>query len=259
MALSDYTPTLAWFADSLLDTDIPTGSTPTNPTGLSDPSLNGTPDSYADFALTNGITFTTPTPVGEVGLGDITVVIKAQLDTSGAGRVIAENWDGSGTGNTACGWQIVNRTGTSRRIGLAALPTESGTAVVECADNSHTLGSPFIIAFRRSSGTWTIWMDSDASGGMTSNTPATNNLGNNDVFSEMNPVTFGSRATGANPFDGRIYWLVQIDAAVSDTDIQLADWDDEANLKAAWLGGAAPTVYTRRPLASPLFSSRIIS
>lgn len=241
MALADYTPSLAWFADSLSDTDIPTGSTKSTPSGLSDPTITGSPDAYADFGLTHGVTFTTPTPVGEVGLGDITIVMKAQLDTSTAGRVIAENWDGSGVGNDACGWQIVNNTGTSRRIALAALPTEAGTANVECASNSHTLGSPFIIAFRRSSGTWTVWMDSDASGGMTSNTPATNNLGSNDVFSEMNPVTFGSRSTGANPFDGRIYWLVQINAAVSDADIQLAAWDTESNLKTAWLSAGGGT------------------
>jgi hypothetical protein len=164
--------------------------------------------------------------------------MKAQLDTSLAGRVIAENFDGSGTLDSATGWQIVNNTGTSRRIGLAALPTEASSEVLECASNSHTLGSPFIIAFRRSSGTWTIWMDSDASGGMTSNTPASNTLGSDDVFTEMGDVTFGSRRTGANPFDGRVYWLVQIDAAVSDADIQLSAWDDEANLKAAWLTGA---------------------
>jgi hypothetical protein len=181
------------------------------------------------------VMFTPASPVGEVGSGDITIVMKAQLDTSTAGRVIAENWDGSGTLDSATGWQIVNRTGTSRRIGLAALPTEASVEVLECASDSHALGSPFIIAFRRSSGTWTVWMDSDASGGMTSNTPATNNLGSDDVFTECGDITFGSRRTGANPFDGRIYWLVQIDAAVSDADIQLADWDDEQNLKDAWL------------------------
>lgn len=233
MALTDYTPVWGWFADSL-ELDIGAG-TKSNQSGLSDPSIAGSGDKYADFDLTTGVMFTPASPLGANGQGDKTIVIKLQLDTSVAGRVIAENWDGDGTNDTATGWRITNATGTSRRVGLSAPPTPYTSEITDCPSNYHTLGQPFILAWRRSEGVWTVWGNADASGGMTELVPQNNSIGGAVNFTEMGDISLGAERSGANPFDGRIYWILEFNEAISDEDLASSAWADESNLKAAWL------------------------
>jgi hypothetical protein len=244
VALSDYTPTLQWYADALTDLDEPTGATKSNPGALTDPTIAGTPDAYANFDLADAVMFTPSAPVNNVGTGGLTIVIKARMDTTSAGRVLVENYDGSGVGNSDVGWQIVNTTGTSRRVGLALPPTAHSAEKLETSANATTNGQDFIVAFRRSGTTWTIWLDDDAAGGMVAHTPGTSTLPGDVGFGSCGDIAVGSTRTGATPFDGRVYWLVAFDAAVADADLELAAWDDEANLKTAWLsaGPADPTI-----------------
>lgn len=250
MALSDYTPVLAWFADSLSDLDVPTGSTPTTPTGLSAPTLAGSPDSYAEFGGAHGVSFAPPAAVNNVGTGDITIVFKGRLDTSGSNRTIVENYDGSGSNDTDAGWAIENHSGTSRRVGLYFPPRIAATEVLSNSSNSLSLGQDYIIAFRRQSGTWTVWLDADASGGMVADTPEEDTIDHETNLSSCGFITFGAvRNAGNGELDGRIYWLVSFDEAISDEDLQLADWTDEANLKAAWF--AAEPVDAEAAIAVP--------
>jgi hypothetical protein len=250
MALADYIDDLEWiwFADDL-ELDLPTsGITKSNQSGLSDPSIAGAGDTYADFTLTTGVMFTPASPLGENGTGDKTIVLKLQLDTSTAGRVIAENYDGSGTIDSATGWRLTNTSGTSRRVGISAPPNVYTLEVTDCPSNFHTLGSPFILAFRRSGGTWTVWGHASAGGGMTQLTPFSNSIGN-CVLSECGDISLGAQRDGTNPFDGRIYWIGEFNAAMEDADLQLADWADEANLKTAWIdeggGGGFQSAWAR--------------
>ena len=244
MALSDYQPIIAWFADSLADLDIPTGTTKGNPGTTGDPTLTGSPDSYADFDGTQGINFLPASPVGEVGSGDFTIVMRARVDTFNAGDVLWENYDGSGTSQSAVGLRIKITAGGSRRIGLVIPPSNETTFVLDTTTSALTAGQDFIIAFRRSSDTMTIWLDVDGSGGMVAHTPNASSLGTFGV-SECGTITIGTdTGGGAENLDGRIYWALMFDEAISDTDIQLSDWDTESNLKTAWLGGSSETTVT---------------
>lgn len=243
MALADYSPVLQWYADALTDLDQPTGCSKSNPGSLADPSILGTGDQYAEFRVETpqAVSFEPPAPVNNAGTGGITIVMKGRFDSTTAGRIVAENWDGSGANDSDVGWQIVNTTGTSRRIGLALPPTAYTAERLETSANAITHDQDFIVAFRRSGTTWTVWLDDDATGGMVSHTPGTNNLPGDANFTSCGRITFGSDRNGSTTFDGFIYWLVAFDTALSDADLQLAAWDDEANLKAAWLsaGGEA--------------------
>lgn len=250
MALADYTPVLQWYADALTDLDQPTGATPSNPGSTTSPTIAGSGDLYADNGTSNGISFAPVSPVNNSGTGGITIVLKARFDTTSAGRIVAENYDGSGTDTSDVGWQIVNSTGTSRRVALALPPIVYSSERLESAEYALTAGQDFIVAFRRSGTTWTMWLDDNASGGMISHTPSTNTIPGDANFSSCGTISFGTSRTGASPFDGRIYWLVAFDAALSDADLQLAAWDDEANLKSAWLSGGGAVSGTIAETAS---------
>lgn len=243
MALADYTPVLAWFADGLTDLDIPTGTTPSNPSGLTDPTIAGTGDQYADCDGSDGIIFTPGTPVNEVGTGDVTIVGKFRVDTLVSGDVLFENFDGGGaTGNPGDhGFAIELSSSVAGRIRLIAPPDAGNTAaVLNGSADAFTAGQDFIVAWKRTSGTWTMFIDLDASGGMAAITASTNSIGARS-FGACGGIAFGSRNSAANPFDGRVYWLVTFDEALLDADLLLAAWDDEANLKAAWVGGGGGT------------------
>lgn len=232
MALSDYTPTLAWFADSLADLDEPTGTSTGNPGSTTSPSLAGSPDSYADFGGTNGLYFSPGTPVGEVNTGNFTIVFKARVDAFTANDVLWDNYDGSGVSGNNHGIRLYTDSGAGRTIGIWPVPRANSFATY-CSSGTLVAGQDFIIAFRRSSGTVTVWLDVDASGGMVTNTPDQNNFGSSPI-TECGRITVGCDYDGNNGFDGRIYWILGFDAAVSDTDIQLSDWDNEATLKSIW-------------------------
>ena len=196
MALSDYTPVLAWFADSLTDLDLPTGATKSNPTGLSDPPLStdatasDPDDSFAEYIdLDDAVSYALPSTVNGVGTGDITVVAKLQWRTTASGRVVIETESG--------GWEIYNHSGSSRRVGFRAA---TGTQAIVCASNILSASQDFIVAFRRSSGTWTLWIDVDATGGMSQDTPSQNDLSGTLNLSAIDSITFGSNADATNPF-----------------------------------------------------------
>jgi hypothetical protein len=238
MAWSDYQPDLAWFADSNSDLDAPTGTTPSNPHSLTSPTLTGSPDSYADFDGADSIGFTPGTPVLEVGTGDVTIVARIRVDSFVAQDYIWENYDGSGTTTTAVGYRIKITRGSSRCVALTAPPGSEATNgtgfILETPVTTLTAGTDFIIAFRRSGGTWSLWLDADGTGGMTAATPANDTIGN-AAFTECGLITFGEAGqTTSAPFDGRIYWLLGFPEAISDTDLGSTDWETESNLKDTW-------------------------
>lgn len=241
MALSDYTPTLAWFADSLSDMDEPTGTTPSNPGSLTSPTLTGSPDSYADFDGADNISFLPATPVMEVNTGDFTLVMKVRIDSFVTSDVIWENYDGSGSGGSAHGMQVFIDSAVNRVVSLYP-PPRAESFGTKSAVTTLVAGQDFIIAWRRSSGTVTMWLDVDASGGMVSHTPSSNGF-TTSAITEGGDITFGSDRTGSNPFDGRIYWVLGFNAAISDTDIQLSTWDTESSLKSTWgFGGGTISI-----------------
>lgn len=244
MALTDYTPAVAWFADGVTDLDIPTGATVTNPIGsLGTLAVTGSPDSYADCS-DDAAHFAIASPSYEVGTGDITIVMKARTTTFVAGEYFVYDYDGTGTTGTATGLAIKVITGGSERVALVVPPSSEAAGsglTLECSSDTLVPNQDFIIGFRRSSGTWTIWLDADASGGMVANTPFFNNIGSAAITECEGPIFGAARSASATTAlgSGRIYWYVLIASAVSDADIQLADWATESNLKTAWLSSAS--------------------
>lgn len=236
MALSDYTPVYQWYADALTDLDDPTGTTKSNPGALTDPTIAGAGDQYAEFDGTNGLSFLPASPLLEVNTGDLTLVVKARVDTFASDVVLFANHDGAGSSGSSHGYLLQTDSAANRVLSLK-VPPRGSSFEVQNSSLSLVAGQDFIIAFRRSSGTWTIWLDADASGGMVADTPSANTAGSSEILA-CGDISFGCDRAGAKPLDGRIYWHVAFAEAISDTDIQLADWDDEANLKAAWLGAA---------------------
>jgi hypothetical protein len=238
------------FFDGVLDLDIPTGTTVTNPIGsLGALTVTGSPDSYADCS-DDGAHFAIASPSYEVGTGDITIVMKARVTSFVAGEYLVYDYDGSGTAAAAAatGLAVKVTAGGSRRVGLAVPPaseTIGSGFLTECSSSTLVAGQDFIIAFRRSSGTWTVWVDADASGGMVSDTPSSNTLGSASLTECEGPVFGAARTASATTSlgGGRIYWYVLFTEALSDADLQLSAWDDEANLKTAWLssGGTVNT------------------
>lgn len=259
MALADYIDDVSWFwfADDLTDIDIPegNGATKSNQSGLSDPAIAGAGDTYADFTLIEGVMFTPPSPLGNVGTGDVTIFVKLLMDTSTAGRCIFQNYDGAGTEDTDTGWSLFNTTGTSRRIGLVATPTLYTAEVTDIPSSFHTNAAPVTLAWRRVSGTWTVWGNAISSGGLSEVTPVSNSFGGGTVIGACGDLSFGAQRTGANPADIRIYWIGQINTGVLDADLALADWADEANLKTAWLTPAA--VEFLLPMTFPLLNTNL--
>ena len=234
MALSDYTPTLMWWADSLSDLDTPTGTTVTNPGALGNPTQGGSAsDYYYDFDGTNdGVMFTPGTPVNEVGTGDITLVMKARYTGGGVLDIVMQNYDGAGSAGTSHGYQIRLESTAAPRVSLLVPPRGDGFRL-EGSSNSITLNTDFLVAFKRSSGSWTMWIDDGAATGMSRVTPITNAIGSSAI-SSCGDIAFGSDRTGAEPSSFFVYWFLGFDAAISDTDIQLSTWVTEASLKAVW-------------------------
>lgn len=234
MALADYTPIVQWYADAVAAIERPSVTTKSNPGSLTDPTIAGITDQYADFGGTNGLNFLPGSPVLNVGTGDITIVMKARVDSFTTSDRLGGNYDGTGTAGSNHGLEIYIPSGVGRTIALM-IPPRSESFRLESSSSTLVQGQDFIVAFRRSSGTWTIWLDVDASGGMTSDTPSTNAIGSSNI-SECGDIYFGCDRDGNNGFDGRIYWFVAFNTALSDADLQLSAWDTESNLKTAWLG-----------------------
>lgn len=246
MALSDYTPVLAWFADSLTLDAPSSGVTKSNPGSLVDPSIAGTTDKYADFNGTStGIKFVLPAAAPAPGkTGAITIVMKFRFSrtNSAAEEYLWHMYDGSGASpdnvGLACQWQ-----GFAADLERLSLRVPPRTTSFECRNGSGHFDPDVdaIVCWRRSAGapgTWTMWTDPDATGGMTSHGPSENSIETSSSggtgITETSEITIGSSRDGTGPSAFRLYWLLMFQSAITDSDIQLADWTDEAALKSAF-------------------------
>ena len=235
MALSDYNPVLQWYADGLTDLNEPTGTTKSNPGALGDPTIAGSGDQYALFAGSEAVSFLpSPTVLG-VGTGDLTIIVRARIDTFNLNDVLWENYDGAG-GTNDYGLRLYVSSESLRRVALQ-VPPRSSSFSLDTPNSVLVAGQDLIVAMKRTSGTWAMWLSADGTTAMSAATPYVNAIGTS-VITSVGDLTFGAQRDGTAPFTaGRIYWLVAFDEAIDDADLGLSSWTDEANLKSTWAGG----------------------